>query len=462
MRETLIYTVGSFGSKILSFLLVPLYTFYLTKSEMGEYDLFMTSIALFVPIVSLQLSDAVYRWLVEIDEEETRERMLPTVFTSSFLLLLITYAVFSLGFIGYCQLFGMNNAVVFLILLMLSSMLPFLQSVLRGLGKTKEFAISGLVTTLLIVGLNIILFLFFTVSVKGALIANIVGFGLSSLLIVVKLNLNKCFKIEAFDVQLVKKMLLYSLPLIPNLISWWLISSASKFIILDKLGIEANGVYAIANRFPSMLVLINSVLILPIQDSLLKQRSDFQYFISIVQRFVRFELIVVVLLSVGSPIYVKFMVEDSFYEAWMYMPFLFLGVGFNTLASVIGIIYQKEKKTMRITVTTVIGGIISILLSFLLVSEFGLMGISLSFFAGYLIMFLLRTIDLRHKLNFKAFLPSDMLVFFGFILIMYLQIILEFKMQLLLFIITMFFLFFYYRVDIQKAYNSIRKNKETI
>ena len=52
-------TISQFGTKILVFLLVPLYTSVLSTSEYGTYDLFVTTINLLVPIVTLNLSDAV-------------------------------------------------------------------------------------------------------------------------------------------------------------------------------------------------------------------------------------------------------------------------------------------------------------------------------------------------------------------------------------------------------------------
>lgn len=64
MTGTGIYAVGTFGTKILMFLLAPLYTYYLIPSEMGTYDVLLTTIGLLIPIISLQISDAVYRWII--------------------------------------------------------------------------------------------------------------------------------------------------------------------------------------------------------------------------------------------------------------------------------------------------------------------------------------------------------------------------------------------------------------
>ncbi len=62
-----IYAIGTFGTKILMFLIVPLYTYYLDVSEMGIYDILLSLIGLVTPIISLQISDALYRWLIQDD-----------------------------------------------------------------------------------------------------------------------------------------------------------------------------------------------------------------------------------------------------------------------------------------------------------------------------------------------------------------------------------------------------------
>ena len=64
MKGTGIYAVGTFGTKILMFLMAPLYTYYLSPSEMGTYDVLLTTIGWIMPIISLQISDAVYRWII--------------------------------------------------------------------------------------------------------------------------------------------------------------------------------------------------------------------------------------------------------------------------------------------------------------------------------------------------------------------------------------------------------------
>ena len=396
-KETLIYSIGSFGSKILSFLLVPLYTFFLTKKELGEYDLLLTTISLFVPLVSLQLSDATYRWL--IDNNDKNESDIKKIITNSFLGYFCSYLIFLVAFLIFNYFEPVEYSIYFVLLLFLNGLLPFLQSILRGLGNTKEFAKNGVLTSFFIVLFNILFIYFFKFKVEGILLANIVANVLACGLILYKINIHKIFKINDFNKDYLKNMLSYSVPLIPNLMSWWLIGSASKYIILHFMGAESNGLYAISSRFPSILVIINSVLIMPLQDGILKKDSNINEYRDLLINFFRLEFYLILVLILWSPIITKLVVSPNFYESWKYMGFLFIGVGLNTLGSVLGFFYLKKMNTKRVTITTIIGAIISIILSILLINDFGLFGISFAYMFGFFVMFYLRFIDTRDHLN---------------------------------------------------------------
>lgn len=394
-KETLVYSIGSFGSKIFSFLLAPFYTFFLTKEELGVYDLLITTISLFVPLVSLQLSDSTYRWLIDNNNNDEKRKII----TNSLIGYFVNFILFLIGFILFNYFVSVQYSFYFIILLFFNGLLPFLQNILRGLGKTKEFAKNGIITSFFILFFNVLFIYVFKFQVEGILLANIVAYLIATCLIIIKIKLYKDLQINSFDKNILIKMLKYSLPLIPNLMSWWLIGSASKYIILHFLGADSNGLYAISSRFPSILIIINSVLVLPIQDGMLKKETNLVDYKDILYDFFKIEFSCILILIVVSPIFTKFIVSDTFYESWRYMGYLFIGVGFNTIGALLGLVYQKKLNTIKITVTTIIGSVVSIILSFVLINEYGLSGLSFAYMFGFLVMFFLRFIDTRKEFN---------------------------------------------------------------
>ena len=60
-----IYAIGTIGAKLIAFALMPLYTFFLAKEEMGYFDLSITIIMLMVPFITFDLRDGAFRYLID-------------------------------------------------------------------------------------------------------------------------------------------------------------------------------------------------------------------------------------------------------------------------------------------------------------------------------------------------------------------------------------------------------------
>ena len=401
-REAAIYSIGNFGSRILSFLLVPFYTYYLTKQDLGEYDLVITAISFIVPLTTLQLSDAVYRWMIEKKELSQDEKA--AILSSSLAGILFGFLVFVLVFFIYNYFYPLQYAAYFVPLVLCNGLFPYLQNILRGEGKTKKYAVNGVLNTFLIVILNIVFVFLIKMEVRGILLANIIAYVLTSLTIVRDVRLFDFIRRRFVDRRLLREMCSYTVPLVPNLMSWWVISSASKFIILYYLGVDFNGLYAVASRFPVLLTVINTVLLLPMQDLILKE-SDLSIFNRLFKKFFFAELLLAIGLAFVSPIMTRVLLGEEFKGVWLYMPFLFAGVAFHAISGLVGMSYQRSKNTKKILISTLIGAVISIIVSLLTVERIGLQGISISFFLGYAVVFMVRYLDtFRGRYDWKVFL----------------------------------------------------------
>ena len=70
LMGTITYAIGTFGTKILSFLIVPLYTYFIIPEDLGDYDLLITTVSLLSPILTLKISEATYRWIINNKDNE--------------------------------------------------------------------------------------------------------------------------------------------------------------------------------------------------------------------------------------------------------------------------------------------------------------------------------------------------------------------------------------------------------
>jgi O-antigen/teichoic acid export membrane protein len=387
LKSTLIYTIGNIGSKIITFCLLPVFTFYLSKSELGKYDLMLNTISLMVPFVNLQISDAVYRWLIESKGDDLVRRK---AITNG----LVIVTVSTLTFIGLFSLVSVfihfEYRVYFVLILLVSCYLPFFQQIVRGLGNGKLYSAVGIINALLIALVNAFFIAFVKNGIAGLFFALILANAISIGFIIYSLKLNKYVSLNLFDFAEAKKMLGYSWPLIPNMISWWLISTIDRYIILYFLNTDANGIYAVSTRFPTIITVINSVFLLAWQDHAVVNSSESEFVSSTFRKYIIFEFSLIFLLIASSKFMVEYFIDERYLESWRYMPLLYLGVAFSSFAAYVGVGYQRERKTTGIFVTTLVGAVINIAVSSVLINFIGLYAPGIGVFVSFLVVYLIR------------------------------------------------------------------------
>ena len=398
-RKTLIYGIGTFGSKVLTFLLVPLYSYYLTKEEFGFFDIIITAVNLIVPFVSLQISDGIFRWLINSKNNNNKKREIITTGFVVFIVSCLFVVVFSIG-IYFIKPFSEHLLVT--ILCVVAIQYPILQQIARGLGKAKLFAINGVLYTTFYLICNIVFLIGLKLKVEALIYYTLIGYFLASLILIFQLRLWNYLKFRSFNLRLCKELLTYSIPLIPNTISWWLINSANRYLILIFLGVGANGIYAMANRFPIILLMVNQMFTLAWQENAI-QNFDIEKPIDnkILIGLLKIQFILVITLSLTSQFLIERILSNEFAESWKIMPTLYLGVAFLSFSSYYGAFYLAAKRTKEIFVSTAISALISLILTFFLIRFLKLYGVSISMCIGFMYLFFSRVIASKAIVKLK-------------------------------------------------------------
>lgn len=392
-RATLNYSVGVFGSKVIMFALVPLYSFFLTKEDLGAYDLILVTITLFTPLITLQIADAVYRDLLEA----TSDSEIKVIFNSGLNLILIGYGLFGILAFFLNHLFKYSFFNEFMILLLTSCTYLFSQQSLRGLKKNRIYAGMGIANTILVSGFSFLFLIVLEWGLKGILWSVIASQGIAVILIVIWAKLFKQIDFKSVSRESQRAMLNYSWPLLPNAISWWLIDFGNRFIILFFLGEEYNGIYAVAARFAGIMALINSIFLLAWQDYTIttepESKVNLDKVSKIFKRFMIFEITTIILLSSAARQIIGWTTDDKFHEAYQYFPILLMASGFSSFSAYFGAFYLKEKATFRLFTTSVFGGICNLIFSSLLVNQIGLFAVSIGSVLGFVATLILRLND---------------------------------------------------------------------
>ena len=410
------YAVGTFGSKVIYFLLVPFYSFFLSKSDLGLYDIILASLTILTPIITIQVSDAVYRELHDPTKQSLKSAK---AFSSGLSVIFFGLLIFVFIAFVFYNLFA--NKIFYELVLIQSSftLYIFFQQSLRGLSLNKEYALMGTMNAFLLILFSIILIYFSIIELRNIILAIACAQFISIIFAIYKINFFKLFEIKNISKAKVHELINYSFPLLPNTLSWWLIDLGSRYIILLFIGIEENGLYAVAARYAGIIALVNSIFILSWQDYVINSKSKISlntnYFSSYLNFFIAFQIGLVILLTSFSNELIYFTTPTDFHNAAKYLPILLISSAFASFCGFYGAFYLKEKRTKKVFTTTLIGSIINIAFCIALINYLGLYAVAVASFVGFLITFLLRSRDFELKVDVKNFA----FLLLGYILVFY-------------------------------------------
>lgn len=401
VKNTVIIFIGKISTQIISFLMLPLYTAYLKTAEYGYVDLIHTYIQLLGPIICLGLQNAAFRFLVDSrSDRKKREAIISNIFISS----IILFIVFLMLYIIVNMFLHINYTFYIIINTASFLFLDICLQIARGVGDNKTFAIASGLTTLMTVLLNVVLIMFLKFGAIGMLIsmfaANLVG----AIYIVLKLKLYKYINIHSCDKEILKELLKYSLPTVPSGISWWIISASDRTIISTAIGVAANGIYAIACKFPNILNVFTNIFALSWTESAaINIESDKRdiFFSKVIDNAIRIFSSLCIGMIACMPFVFPILIDSQYNEAYMYIPILVLASLCNVFVSIYSAIYVAKKLTKQVANTSIVAAIINISINLLFVKFIGIYAAAISTVFAYGIMMVYRHFDLKKFIHLK-------------------------------------------------------------
>ena len=282
----------------------------------------------------------------------------------------------------------------------------------RGCGATKVFSISGVINAL---GLAILSFIFvfhFRLGAKGYLLAVSGGHLLSLIYLFFAVNIPSILARRHADPQLLRIMLVYSIPLIANNIAWWFTSTSGRYIVLNSLGASIAGLYTAANKLPAVISAVSQVFQQAWQLNSAREcnSEEHEKFYSNVLRI--YFYIVFVCASVAiciSPILADITLKKDFSEARIYIPPMMLSVGTHCLSAYFGSLLLALKQSKQAMLGMLLGASINVIFSIILIVPFGIWGVLFASFLCYFTILIHRILStkiyLKLNLNIKVNLP---------------------------------------------------------
>ena len=400
-KNTIIIFFGKVCTQLISFLLLPLYTAYLATSEYGIVDLIQTYVTLLVPIITLELEMSIFRWLIDSRGKDKETKKL---ISNDFYILFLSLGIFSILFLIVTSFVHIPFKFIILIDIIVCVLSGNFLQISRGLGKITDFSISCILTGLTTVITNIILIVFCHMQAEGMIISMALANGVCSLYLFLRLKLYKMIDLKQVDHKLLKGMYKYSIPLVPNGISWWIVNVSDRSIISIVLGASFNGLYAISNKFPTIISSLTGIFNLSWSESAslhINSKDRDEFFSDITNTIIRLFSTLGVGMLACMPFIFPIMINSKYHDAYLYIPPLVVGTIFNVAICLYSQIYLAKKMSKQVASTTILGAVINILINVVFIKYIGLFAASLSTMVSYMVMAIYRHFDLKKYVNIK-------------------------------------------------------------
>lgn len=391
-----IFALGAFGSKLVLFLLLPIYTHVLSDNEYGIADLVFTFGDLVLPFISLSIFNGLLRFgLIKGQRQKALlNASLIFVFGSVITILLtpisglyVPIREWKWYMCAYVLVhFARSNSLVFL----------------KVKAKNKTYAILSIAQALLLVGFNIVFLIVLGMGIQGYLLSTIISNGLLSVLAFALGGMKSDLKEATFDKLLLKEMVLYSIPFIFNDVSWWVIHSSDKVMIEWLVSGSALGIYTAASKIPSLVNVLTSIFSQAWGLASIKEHdstNDTSFYSTVFKYFSVFIFgVTIILISITKP-FMDIYVGKAFSESWHYVPLLLVSASFAAISTFASGLFGALKQSKSIMTTTIVAGVVNIIVNYIFINLIGIYGAVIGTVTAYFIVALFRLLILKNKVN---------------------------------------------------------------
>lgn len=406
--DTLILGIGTFGSKLLVFLLMPFYTAWLSTSEFSTAELISATANLLIPLACVGIGNGIFRFAAERESDQK------AVFSTSIALLGIASAGFAL-LSPLLMLVNYFDGYLWLIVCYVLS--ANLQSVcaqyVRATDRTRLFAVQGILNTLLTILSNVIFLVVFDLGVTGYVLSVIVGNLLTTAFLTVSARLWTVFDVKKMEGRLMKDLLKFSLPMVPTTVCWLITDLSDRYMVTYFCGLDVNGVYSAAYKIPTVVNLISGIFLQAWQFSAVAESSDEDTCKGFYSEVFRGFLSVIMIGTAGLILFSSFLtgllLNTAYADAATYMPTLLCAAGIEAIVAFLATVYMVKKKSMHSFLTAMVGTLLNIILNLILIPRLGALGAAIATTASYGAVLIARAIDATRMIRFRLCLPRMIL-----------------------------------------------------
>lgn len=383
LSDSFLYTIAGLFTKGLAFFMLPIYVAYLTKTEYGIFDYILTIGSFLGICIGLEVAQSVIRFASENNNNKTQQFKYISNglwFTLFSYLLLIFISLFFLDRLSFFLTENRDNKLLVLLALftyLSTAMMYFINVAYRAQLKPKAATLSSAISALLVATLSILFIYVFNLGIAALLLSLIL-----SQLIVVMFNVFKMRNMLFFSIDFskLKDMLRFSTPLVISSLGVVLSTLVDRIMIKEILYFDDVAIYAVAARFASLLALLiigfQSALAPLIYSNLMNisLKSDVK---KLFYGYILISVAVILFLSLFSKLLVNFIVGIEYQDSAVLIPILASAVAVHS-AYMFFPGLSIAKKTSILAFINILSGLFNILLNYLMIPKYGVIGAAYS------------------------------------------------------------------------------------
>ena len=398
IKNTGILTISSFSTKILTFLMVPLYTSVLTTEEYGTYDLAVSTVSLLIPILSVNIVDGVMRYSMDsrYDRADIFSIGLRRISVAAF----IFAAILAANSVFHITNVFAGEELLILLYFISTLLYSLLTQFAKGCEAVKQMAIAGIISTVCLVGTNILLLLVFELGVTGFFIASCASQLIPAIYLAVRLEIWSYTHLK-ISKKIQAEVLKYSAPLVLTAVSWWINSASDKYVVSFLIGVSANGILSVAYKIPTILNTIQQLFLQAWQISAVKEyNADSKVFY---QETFQILDALMSLLALGLILTTRILAHVLYAKDFS---FLLISSVINTASGYLGAILSAKKDSKTMGESAVISAIANTVMNIVFVKWFGVQGATIATALSSFLIFAIRASHTQDVLPKKSIFTS--------------------------------------------------------
>ena len=419
-KNTLLILLGNAGSKLITLIMLPIYTHWLSPEEYGTTDVILSYSSLALGAISMCIADAIFVISKKVEDYEKKQ-----LYTSGWFFSIVVFAITAIicYFIRYIALKTdtmvlLRDIIWYVYFVAFSSFIQsYTQSFTQAIDKLKIYSLTGVVNTAAIAGFA---FIFIPhMGVRGYVYSIIAAYLCSAAFSFFSSKSYNYVDLRLIDRNELVKLLKYGMPLVPNTLMFWMVNGLTRPFVAQYVGLEANGILAVANKIPGIISALFLVFGNAWTISMIEE-YDKPGFVKFFDNSIRATLVPVTifacLLALFSEEVIRIIADAAYIEAYKYVPIAILGSLLAGISGMVGGIFAAKQQSKYFFYSSVWGATVSVLSMFLLIPRFQLYGATISVCLSFLAMVIARYLYTRKDLQgFKFDIVVKMLL--GYIII---------------------------------------------